>query len=122
MSSSKWLQRGRARAGAEFADSEITLDGDNWLQRGRARAGAEFRAGVNLVCVKQKGFNGAAPARARNCGTRPFLPARTSQLQRGRARAGAELAPARVARGQPAELQRGRARAGAELRRVRNGR
>ena len=61
------LQRGRARAGAEFTgcgrsrSTPLTAQ----LQRGRARAGAEFDAG-SASGSDVAGFNGAAPARARN--------------------------------------------------------
>ncbi len=51
------LQRGRARAGAEFMQDV--------LQRGRARAGAELAGpggGGTVRC-----FNGAATAQARGC-------------------------------------------------------
>ena len=37
----EWLQRGRARAGAECFHSRCTERGVMLLQRGRARAGAE---------------------------------------------------------------------------------
>ena len=61
------LQRGRARAGAEFSLAATPfLDLAKRLQRGRARAGAELQR----VCDEESGY---------------------PPLQRGRARAGAEF-------------------------------
>jgi len=85
------LQRGRARAGAEFARPVKSYCPGCRLQRGRARAGAEFNLPWDAPAARALRFNGAAPARARNSkqsGAGNLL----SWLQRGRARAGAELA------------------------------
>ena len=60
------LQRGRARAGAELPVEETTTKEPDMLQRGRARAGAELRWPTNKPPARRNGFNGAAPARARN--------------------------------------------------------
>ena len=109
------------------------------LQRGRARAGAEWDLLPVRCCLNSLGFNGAAPARARNeeefelltkymavasTGPRPrgrgmtirseVISSSQTLLQRGRARAGAECSPKRNPRQTPRRLQRGRARAGAE--------
>ena len=78
--------RGR---GMRVATSGVELD-DCELQRGRARAGAECAA-VTRLRRDDGGFNGAAPARARNVASlRRAMSRRANLLQRGRARAGAE--------------------------------
>ena len=59
------------------------------LQRGRARAGAEWGVAAWIV-TSSHGFNGAAPARARNASWTAYIDGSKSWLQRGRARAGAE--------------------------------
>ncbi len=59
------------------------------LQRGRARAGAEWIS-ARVISPHFLSFNGAAPARARNVDC-PLPPNFNGWLlQRGRARAGAE--------------------------------
>ena len=64
--STSWrLQRGRARAGAEWGRAGVNVASEQWLQRGRARAGAEWDSNPTTA--------------------NPIL-----WLQRGRARAGAE--------------------------------
>ena len=108
------LQRGRARAGAEFGPGHDPWATQNWLQRGRARAGAELPYSM-IPTPTESGFNGAAPARARNYISRSRSKAIPARLQRGRARAGAELFHPLNSCQDSIELQRGRARAGAEL-------
>ena len=108
------LQRGRARAGAESRWVLLKWRERKKLQRGRARAGAESSF-CTLKRDRSCGFNGAAPARARNI---PHLRHSLSQselLQRGRARAGAECGERGRRGNHERPLQRGRARAGAEL-------
>ena len=61
------LQRGRARAGAEWAVRRLRKTSSGlMLQRGRARAGAEWRWPAGPQVEAEPRFNGAAPARARN--------------------------------------------------------
>ena len=84
------------------------------LQRGRARAGAECVEFAYGPKSPGGGFNGAAPARARNVIDVVAGIVVVSELQRGRARAGAEWGTLTTADSAPATLQRGRARAGAE--------
>ena len=84
------LQRGRARAGAECAELvPIVIVGEE-LQRGRARAGAECALPLSVSGRRGGRFNGAAPARARNVGRGTTARRMITELQRGRARAGAE--------------------------------
>ena len=85
------LQRGRARAGAEWLRNfRPVKDAAAVLQRGRARAGAEC-----VTCASQCSYHGQASTGPRPRG-RGMLPARVdvdvpvTLLQRGRARAGAE--------------------------------
>ncbi len=89
------------------------------LQRGRARAGAECDPIEIKTPGARPGFNGAAPARARNAEVRQPAPKRRSRSFNG-------AAPARARNVEilrrsdfiPKWLQRGRARAGAECRMV----
>ena len=60
------LQRGRARAGAEWSRPILANDAVKLLQRGRARAGAECSQIQDRRKRHLARFNGAAPARARN--------------------------------------------------------
>ena len=77
-----WLQRGRARAGAESQWDAFPWEFVPVLQRGRGCG----------RCHPSGRFNGAAPARARNPAATEGRPRAPSLLQRGRARAGAESA------------------------------
>jgi len=136
LSSRGLLQRGRARAGAEWNVASSTWPCHVSLQRGRARAGAEWIEQAEVLLFAWAGFNGAAPARARNAYKLSGGAVAQFKLQRGRAGAECTMppglatchirfngaAPAR-ARNVAAEigamlgadeLQRGRARAGAE--------
>ena len=109
------LQWGRARAGAELNWTAMGCVRSALLQWGRARAGAELLTGDKDSALARKGFNGAAPARARSSrqarrhtrtlrGFNGAAPARArswiasrvqgccrGSLQWGRARAGAEF-------------------------------
>ena len=83
------LQRGRARAGAECGQAHGRPPRDrrfNGAAPARARNEGES---LEVLGNMLMGFNGAAPARARNAAAAP-LPASQAALQRGRARAGAE--------------------------------
>ena len=111
------LQRGRARAGAElnedmgWNDSDVNRASTGPRPRGRgirhysrccrqqgiASTGPRPRGrGIygqfSVTNGALVGFNGAAPARARNFKHRDQLCSILALLQRGRARAGAELA------------------------------
>ena len=89
------LQRGRARAGAEWIAPWTSPSSIQMLQRGRARAGAEWIIGRSQEPPPSPASTGPRP-RGRGMvtlgdplGPEPF------RLQRGRARAGAECLPAR---------------------------
>ena len=88
------LQRGRAPAGAGMLSAaQHQIHGIELLQRGRGRAGAAC-AGKSPDCPRYRGFNVAAPARARNVPQNfSGLGLNKKPIQRGRARAGAECAP-----------------------------
>ena len=61
-----WLQRGRARGGAEGSRSATGCQAPFYrLQRGRARGGAEGFGGSNNFNIVGNRFNGAAPVGAR---------------------------------------------------------
>jgi len=133
------LQRGRARAGAEFGSGNSTVmpmtpasTGPRPRGRGismqllgrpvlvNASTGPRPRGrGIRLVPPHRgrgrSSFNGAAPARARNFDGFARRHAWAQKLQRGRARAGAEFDARRGGDALAALLQRGRARAGAEF-------
>ena len=106
------LQRGRARAGAEWRSMERAMAERDGCFNGAAPARARnvWRAGGKIV---RSGFNGAAPARARNArtvaGHAATATASTGPRPRGRGmRRSIEQDRASW------RLQRGRARAGAE--------
>jgi len=84
------LQRGRARAGAECTVRIIIGDGNLPASTGPRPRGRGMFPLFQFDSAGPQGFNGAAPARARNehktCPATRFC----TMLQRGRARAGAE--------------------------------
>ena len=103
----------RPRGRGMVARAVMPTTARRMLQRGRARAGAEW-TDLDLQPQSASRFNGAAPARARNARTGSTELMVPSGLQRGRARAGAECRDCTGSVQPPPTLQRGRARAGAE--------
>ena len=103
----------RPRGRGMVMDPEYVL-APPWLQRGRARAGAEWSPIGPSTARARSRFNGAAPARARNDYETRDRQTPITALQRGRARAGAEWSGRIAFCIGHRRLQRGRARAGAE--------
>jgi len=98
LKSEKWLlQRGRARAGAECIVPVVVKNREVSASTGPRPRGRGMLSGRCKGFGTSFGFNGAAPARARNgelvCSTEPV-----AKLQRGRARAGAECPRAGIRR------------------------
>ena len=80
--------RGRGMCSAPRSTTGVSAE---QLQRGRARAGAEWLVMCQTAGALTASFNGAAPARARNVSSRDnAVRTPATRLQRGRARAGAE--------------------------------
>ena len=84
------LQRGRARAGAECNRPCVGRSCLHPASTGPRPRGRGMAAQAADLSEAARGFNGAAPARARNAWPTTLAGGTSCVLQRGRARAGAE--------------------------------